>query len=115
MFRLIPCLLVLLMITKRGNRFSYEERVQFYGNPQEIIKTNKLFKKPAMPKPTVTIIGLNGLKVADPVRGFHIKILDARTRTKTTYHLHAAGRIKSREEMRELKTRSDEYVWEEEL
>jgi hypothetical protein len=67
MFRLIPIILVLSMISKKGNYFSHEEIVHFTGLPKEYLKTNKIFKRPLVwpSRPTIVVRGVKGINIAD--------------------------------------------------
>lgn len=46
MVRLIPFLLILLMVSRKGNYFNEEDIELFAGVPSEYLKTNTFWRKP---------------------------------------------------------------------
>lgn len=45
MFKLIPCVLILLMISRKGNYFDAEDFELLNGLPSEYLKTNSFVRK----------------------------------------------------------------------
>lgn len=55
MFKLIPFVLIILMISRKGNYFDDEDELMLRGQPTEYLKTNSFLRMPSEYRRTIFI------------------------------------------------------------